>query len=29
MVGKVFTVPATGELVDAAGESNYRKALPL
>ena len=27
MVGKVFTVPATGELVDAAGESNYRKAL--
>lgn len=27
MVGKAFTVPATGELVDAAGESNYRKAL--
>ena len=27
MVGKVFTVPATGELVDAAGESNYRTAL--
>jgi hypothetical protein len=27
MVSKVFTVPATGELIDAVGERNYQKAL--
>ncbi|EYT53320.1 HIRAN domain-containing protein [Kocuria sp. UCD-OTCP] len=27
MVSKVFTIPATGELIDAVGERNYQKAL--